>query len=91
MKKQLLFFLFSLGMFCGSYLVGYKNGQIDHIESKQAIFNICEEECYQELSVRKVISHRFPAPYNYYLVKFITDCKNIGKEKPAKTLSAQLK
>lgn len=78
-------------MFSGSYLLGYKSGQIDQISQKEAIFNICEEDCYQELSVRKVIAHRFPSPINYYLVKIITDCKKIGKEEPVKTLRAQLK
>ncbi|UZR94268.1 hypothetical protein [Chondrinema litorale] len=82
MKKLILTTCYTLAISLGVYLFAYKQGQIDMMQSRSAIFNICEDDCYLEMSVRKVIQYRLPEPINFQLVGFITYCKQQLKEKP---------
>ena len=90
MKKLILASAYSILLSSGVYLFAYKQGQIDMMQSKSAIFNICDEDCYLEMSVRKVMTHRLPASISHPLVNTITYWKEQFKE-PEKTLQASAK
>ncbi len=72
LKKLMLTTAYTLALSLGVYLFAYKQGQIDMMQSRSAIFNICQKDCYLEMSVRKVIQYRLPEPINHHLVNAIT-------------------
>jgi|GEM_PF-7041716 len=90
MKKLILTTTYSILLSIGIYLFAYKQGQIDMMQSKSAIFNICDDDCYLEMSVRKVIAHRLPESISDPLVSTITYWKKQFKE-PKEPLQASTK
>lgn len=89
MKKLMLTTTYTIAISLSVYLFAYKQGQIDMMHSRSAIFNICDDDCYLEMSVRKVIQYRLPEPINFQLVDFITYCKEQLKDN-SKTLQASV-
>lgn len=87
-KKVILNTVYTLALSLGVYLFAYKQGQIDMMQSRSAIFNICQDDCYLEMSVRKVIEYRLPEPINYQLSNTITYWKQQMKP-PKKALHAR--